>query len=121
MNRFALAAVLCAFTGTLGTSVQAEEPSASDDIRAGRALSLSVCTACHVVSSDQEMAPILRPPAPSFHSIANRKGVTAESLRRFLSETHRSLGKPGGMPNPQLTEDQVRQAVAFLMSLRERR
>ncbi len=119
MKGFTMAAVLCALTAAI--SVRAEEPSAADDIRAGRALSLQVCTPCHVVSSDQETAPILRPPAPSFRSIANRPGTTEESLRRFLNETHRSLSRSGGMPNPKLTEDQVRQAAAFLMSLKGRR
>jgi hypothetical protein len=84
VNRFAMAAVLCAFAA-LGMSLHAEEPSAVDDIRTGRALSLRLCTVCHVVSSDQEMAPILRPPASNFHSIANKPGTTADSLRRFLS------------------------------------
>ena len=121
MNRPAMTAVLCAFTAALAMSVHAEEPSAADDIRAGRALSLRLCTACHVVSSDQEMAPILRHPAPNFHSIANKPGTTAESLRRFLTETHSKISNPQSMPNPQLTEDQVRQAAAFLMSLRDRR
>jgi mono/diheme cytochrome c family protein len=121
MNRLAMAAALGVLTATLGTSVHAEEPSAADDIRAGRALSLKLCTFCHVVSPDQEMAPILQRPARDFHAIANKPGMTAESLRRFLSETHRSIGNPQGMPNPELTEDQVRQAAAFIMSLRDRR
>lgn len=121
MIRFAMAAALCAFTAAFGMSLRAEEPSAADDIRAGRALSLKLCTSCHVVSSDQEMAPILRPPAANFHAIANKPGTTAESLRRFLSETHSSISTPKSMPNPELTEDQARQEAAFLMSLRDRR
>ena len=104
VNRLVAIAVLCALIRILDASARAEEPSSADHIRAGRALSLRLCTPCHVVSADQEMAPILRPPARNFRSIANRSGTTAESLRRFLGETHRSLGKPGGMPNPQLTE-----------------
>lgn len=121
MNRLVAIAVLCALIRILDASAGAEEPSSADDIRAGRALSLRLCTPCHVVSPDQETAPILQPPARNFRSIANRRGTTAESLRRFLGETHRSLGKPGGMPNPQLTEDQVRQATAFILSLKDRR
>ncbi len=120
MTRFMAITVLYALIGTAAMSARAEEPSSADDIRAGRALALTLCTPCHLVSSDQEAAPILRPPARSFDTIANRPGTTAESVRRFLSQTHRSLGKPGGMPNPELTEDQARQATAFLMSLKGR-
>jgi len=121
MNRLAMAAVLGALASALAQSARAEEPSGADDISAGRALSLKVCAACHVVSPDQEMAPFLRPPAPTFRAIANRPGMTAESVRHFLSGTHRGPAEPGKMPNPSLTEDQVRQTAAFLMSLNDRR
>ncbi len=121
MNRLAMAAVLCALAGVLFTPVRAQEPAQADDVRAGRALSLKLCTACHLVLPNQEMMPLLRPPAPAFRAIANRPGVTADSLRRFLSETHSSIRSTKDMPNPELTEDQTRQAVAFLMSLRSRR
>jgi mono/diheme cytochrome c family protein len=120
MNSLATVAVLGALVGAFALSVHAEEPSASDGISAGRALSLKVCAACHVVSSDQEMAPFLRPPAPTFRSIANRPGMTTESVRHSLTEAHRGPGEPGRMPNLSLTEDQARQVAAFLMSLRDR-
>ncbi len=121
MNRFATAAVLFAFTAALGMPVHAEGPSAADDIRAGRALALKVCAFCHVVAPKQDMPPILDPPAPSFRSIANKRGATAESIRRFLKETHSSVKTLNNMPNPEITEDQAREAAAFIMSLRERR
>jgi mono/diheme cytochrome c family protein len=118
MTRVATAAL---FAASLAVSASAAEPAAADDARAGRALSLKLCTPCHVVSPDQELPPILRPRAPSFRTIANRPGTTDESLRRFLTETHASLRDVSGMPNPQLTEDQVREAAAFIMSLRKPR
>ncbi len=113
--------VAAAFSAVLAASAFAEQPATADDVRAGRALSLKLCTPCHVVSSDQELPPILRPPAPSFRTIANRPGTSDESLRRFLTRTHAGLRDVGGMPNPQLTEDQVREAAAFIMSLRKPR
>jgi cytochrome c1 len=90
----------------------------SDDVRAGRTLSLKVCTACHVVSPEQDMPPILRPPAPSFRAIANRRNTSEESVRRFLTETHSTLQTLNNMPNPDLTDDQVREAAAFIVSLK---
>ena len=109
------------FAASFALSASAAEPAAADDARAGRALSLKLCTPCHVVSPDQELPPILRPPAPSFLVIANRPSTTNESLRRFLTQTHASLRDVSGMPNPQLTEDQVREAAAFIMSIRKPR
>lgn len=109
------------FAVSFAVSASAAEPAAADDARAGRALSLKLCTPCHVVSPDQELPPILRPPAPSFRAIANRPTTTDDSLRRFLTHTHASLRDVSGMPNPQLTEDQVREAAAFIMSLRKSR
>jgi mono/diheme cytochrome c family protein len=113
--------VAAIFAASHAVSASAAEPAVADDARAGRALSLKLCTPCHVVSSDQELPPILRPPAPSFRTIANRRGTSDESLRRFLAQTHAGLRDVGGMPNPQLTEDQVREAAAFIMSLRKPR
>jgi len=48
------------------------------DVSAGHALALRLCTPCHVVSPDQEMPPILREPAPSFRTIANKRDTTSE-------------------------------------------
>jgi mono/diheme cytochrome c family protein len=116
MSRLAIAAFLCAALGGLGAPVRAQSPAA--DVAAGRALSLRLCTSCHVVASGQENAPLLRPPAPDFRTIANRPGVSAAALSRFLRETHSSLRSTAEMPNPELTDDQVREAVAFLLRLR---
>ena len=119
MKRIAMVAVLGVFAAAAATvAARAEDQPAPDDIQAGRALSLRLCTACHIVLPDQEMAPILQPPATSFRVIANRPGTTEESLRHFLSETHSSMRNLKSMPNPKLNDDQIRQAVAFLMSLK---
>src|SRR5487761_2801250 len=42
----------------------------------------------------------------------------AETIRAFLTTTHRNLGSPAGMPNPELVDFQTRQVVAYLLSLR---
>jgi cytochrome c1 len=62
---------------------------------------------------------ILRPPAPSFESIAQRSSITADSVQTFLNTTHRDIGNPKGMPNPQLLDYQIKQIAAYLMSLRK--
>ncbi len=121
MNRVVMLAVLGVFASAFAPGARAADQPETEDVRAGRALSLRLCTACHIVSPDQEMAPILEQPAPSFRAIANRAGTTEESLRRFISETHSSMNNVRSMPNLHLTDDQIREAAAFLMSLKRQR
>ncbi len=91
----------------------------SDDVLAGHRLAIIVCANCHVAASDQPNNPILRPPAPSFASIAQRKYVTAEWLQNYMKTTHRGLDNPNGMPNPELLASQVKQVSVYLLSLRK--
>lgn len=88
------------------------------DVSAGHTLAIKVCAVCHLAAPDQRAKPMLKPPAPPFATIMQRKDLTAESLRIFLSTTHRGLDEPNGMPNPSLADFQVKQAIAYLMSLR---
>ena len=98
-----------------------QEALSPEDIQAGHKLAIIVCSNCHSAASDQPEQPILRPPAPSFASIMQRKDVTADSLEIFMETTHRDINNPKGMPNPQLLDFQIRQVVAYLLSLRNGR
>ncbi len=89
------------------------------DVSAGHALAVKVCAVCHLAAPDQRAKPMLKPPGPPFATIMQRKDVTADSLRTFLTTTHRGLDRPNGMPNPSLADFQVKQAIAYLMSLRK--
>ena len=106
--------------GSLMGSACAEEAGASADIGEGHRLALEICAYCHLAASDQETPPFLKPPAQSFASIAQRPGMSADSLRVFLNTTHRSLGAKNGMPNPVLLDSQIKQLAAYLLSLRKR-
>jgi mono/diheme cytochrome c family protein len=101
-------------------SAQAQEPRGQDATVRGRAIALSVCSACHVVAADQPHAPTLRRPGPSFQTIANRPTTTVDTLRRFISTTHTTAGEPFRMPNPELTEEMQAQVVSYVLSLRKR-
>ena len=96
-----------------------QEHSSADDVRKGRELAVRICGNCHVAARDQPYKPILRPPAPSFESIARRKTINADSVQTFLTTTHKGLDKPKGMPNPELLDYQVKQVTAYLLSLRK--
>ena len=85
---------------------------------AGREFALQACTGCHVVSSDQPFAPDLKG-MPDFHTIANRPGVTAESLRRKLAALPR-VPPHGQMANPEINDVDRADVVAYILSLREK-
>ena len=91
---------------------------AADEVRKGHQLAALLCANCHVAAPDQPFPPILNPPAPSFASIVARKDFDAEAVAKFITTTHRGLDNPNGMPNPYLVDYQVKEIVAYLLSLR---
>ena len=115
MHRLMITTVLCSLVGVATAARTAE----ASDAKTGHDLALRLCTPCHIVSPDQEFAPTFSGP-PDFHSIANRPDTTAKSLRKFLATTHTTLSNPKNMPNPQLTDDQIRDIARFIMSLRDK-
>jgi hypothetical protein len=109
-----LAISICA-----GTAWSQESGNISDEVQKGHHLAAIICSNCHVAGPDQSIEPILRPAAPSFESIAQRSTISADAIRTFLTTTHRDVGNPKGMPNPQLLDFQVEQVAAYLLSLRK--
>lgn len=106
----------------VGASLFTNARGASDDAlpAKGKAFALSVCAACHVVSSDQQSPPILRKPALRFDAIAKKPTTTAQWLRTFLTTTHVSVENSNGMPNPQLADYQIEEVISYILSLRVR-
>jgi mono/diheme cytochrome c family protein len=112
-------AVLWMF-GVLPMSVgpaAAQQASPAETLRKGHDLAAIVCANCHLAAPDQRFPPVLHPPAPSFDSIAQRPDTTADSLEKFMTTTHRGLDNPKGMPNPYLMDYQIKQVVAYILSL----
>jgi mono/diheme cytochrome c family protein len=103
----------------MSTSAWSQEGNTSDDLRQGHQLAAMFCGNCHLAAADQPYKPIFNPPAPSFDSIAQRKDVTAQSLQRFLTATHRGVDNPKGMPHPNLADYQLKQVINYLLSLRK--
>ena len=100
-------------------SAWGQEGDTADDVSNGHHLAVMVCAICHVAAADQANLPILHPPAPSFESIAQRKDINADSLRNFLTTTHAGVDNPRGMPKPEIADFQVKQVIAYLLSLRK--
>jgi len=85
----------------------------------GEHIARLVCSACHVVAKDQEFAPLLVKPAPSFYEIANRPETSAQSLEHFIKSTHWDLNTiPMTMPNPMLERDETSAVARYIVSLR---
>ena len=115
MRRLVATALLVSLVGVVPVAHAADGGNA----KTGHDLALRLCTPCHIVSPEQEFAPTFTGP-PDFHSIANRPDTTAKSLRKFLATTHTTISNPKNMPNPQLTNDQIRDIARFIVSLRDK-
>jgi len=113
-----VAVVACSTTWPLVADAQTR--SFPGDADAGRHLALFACTGCHVVSTDQPFKPIYvgSPHPPDFKDIANKPRVTADSLERYLQALP-AVPEKQGMPNMDLTSAQLRDVVAFILSLRD--
>lgn len=84
-------------------------------VAAGHDRAVLICAACHVVSPEQQLAPIKQPPAPAFSAIMNRPATTESGLRDYLLTPH------GDMPDLSREDQQVNELIAYMMTLREHR
>jgi mono/diheme cytochrome c family protein len=83
------------------------------DAKRGRALAERFCTGCHIVVPNS--AKTANPDVPSFASIARRSGTTAERLAGRIIVPHPA------MPATQLTVAEIRDIVAYILSLKPAR
>jgi cytochrome c len=79
------------------------------DPRRGHELSVRLCTTCHAV--DRQTTGPVRADVPSFSAIAVRPGATAELLAGRIIVPHPA------MPGVPLTAAEIRDIVAYIMSL----
>ncbi len=121
MHRFYAFAALFAAGVVFASPADATDMKAASAelVTAGHAFALEVCWACHVVGTDQIEKPILPHPAPSFPVIAQRSDLTVAALQHFLSSHTKIFGNTSGTPNPQLTDDQINEVVAYIESLKK--
>ena len=97
-------------------------PPSDNALLHGERLAREMCSACHVVATDQQFPPLLHEPAPSFADIANRQGINEQSLRRFITTTHRDQSTlPMSMPRMGLNGEQVHAVSRYILSLKTTR
>ncbi len=104
------ATLTCLFwLGMLATSLKADEVRRAS-AESGLELARKFCQACHIIAADgTETAPV---GPPSFPSIANKPGQTAERIIGALVAPHPP------MPDMHLTNDEMQDIIAYLDTLR---
>lgn len=83
------------------------------DAKRGQELSQRVCSGCHSVSPGS--ATTINADVPTFAAIASRPDTTAERLAGRIIVPHPP------MPNVQLTVAEMRDIIAYILSLRPQR
>jgi len=110
---------LLAVSAGFGFSARAQTVSVEGEAERGRTFALQACTGCHLVAPNQPFKPIYTgtPRPPDFAEIANRPNITSASLQHHL-QTLPAVPKDSLMANPMLSNEQLRQVVAFIITLR---
>ena len=90
--------------------VQAQE---AGDTRAGHVLARQVCASCHAVSPGETRSPDAR--APAFQALASTPGMTGTALTVALRTSHET------MPNLMLEREELRNVIAYILSLEDHR
>jgi mono/diheme cytochrome c family protein len=104
---FVLAYIL--LNATLTTAISAPAQIVNGDVNMGQQLAQKWCSDCHAVGAEKAEA---HGPVPSFLSIAEMPSTTSISLHAFLQTSHER------MPNLQLTQTQIDDVVAYILSLK---
>ena len=102
--------------GLAGATAHADSSKVSSGM--GHDLAQTLCSRCHVVEPGKADAPG-HVGAPAFQSVADRPGVSRETLRKHLRNTHSNAMIPLAMPNPQLSEDELIKIISYLLSLHQ--
>jgi cytochrome c len=87
------------------------QPSSPADAKRGHELAARLCTNCHAI--DGETSGPIRADVPSFPTIANRPGASAEHLAGRIIVPHPA------MPGVPLTRAEIRDIVAYIVSLKK--
>jgi mono/diheme cytochrome c family protein len=105
MKIYPIGALVLAAASLMANAAKAQ------DIYAGRQLAQTWCSGCHQVDNRARKAG--NDAIPSFPSIAQMNSTTAMSLAAFLSTSH------GRMPDYALSETEIQNVSAFILSLRK--
>lgn len=121
--RLLTALIFCALTASAGNvaaqqfdapPVMEDAPGKAEskkpDIDNGNKIARTLCTSCHLIGEPAN-APVPSD-VPTFASIANRPGQTADHISTWLTRPHPP------MPNLNLTRMEIRDLTGYILSLR---
>jgi cytochrome c len=108
MNRHALACLTTAYFALTAGAASAQN--GPPDISGGRELAERLCAICHAVTP--EPASGGRPDVPSFAAVAKSPNATPERLAGAIILPHPA------MPGVPLTRAEIRDIIAYIMSLK---
>lgn len=101
-------ALVLAGIATFGLSGAADAQEA--DVAAGKAYAEEICAACHAVQAGDLESPLFE--ATPFQEVADTPGMTELALSVWLQTSHPT------MPNIVLEQDDLRNVVAYIRSLK---
>lgn len=107
MKRFVKTALVAAILGFAAAPAIAAE---IGNAKNGMSIAREVCARCHLVERADQSDPVQG--VPSFQEVAYRPSTTELSLRVFLRSPHKD------MPNLILSEDDLADVIAYIMSLK---
>lgn len=89
---------------------RALEPAALNPVGRGQAFAQARCSACHAITA-QGIPP--NPESPPFAAVVNRPGITRDTLRQFLRDSHNF---PGAM-NFRVEPEQIDDLADYMLTL----
>jgi len=107
VNRFAVLMLGLGALGPVPALAQDQTP-----VQRGRAVADSRCADCHAVRAGETVSP--NAAAASFTRVATTPGMTELALQAALQTSHRT------MPNLILDADEMRDVIAYILSLAKR-
>lgn len=91
-------------------AITAAQAQATGSPRQGLGIARAQCAECHRVANERGYSP--NPAAPTFEHIANIPGMTSRALTAALRTSHRT------MPNVIISNTEIRDVVAYILSLK---
>lgn len=82
------------------------------DTATGQRLAASLCTNCHIVEPGGSRSREITADVPSFMAIAAKAGQTTDKIQAYMLNPHPP------MPEVQLTNGQLTDMAAYIMSLK---
>ena len=105
-----LALTACSAASQPPETASAPPPPAMTPMERGHAFAEARCSACHAITP-QGISP--NPESPPFDAVVNKPGITRDTLRQFLRDSHNF---PGAM-NFRVEPEQIDDLADYMLTL----